>query len=90
MGWKISDIDLNKLSEDQRELINCIGIESYYKLAQYYGGSQIYIARPNALDKLKRNGMIIKEFEDGASYKEIAVKYGLTTVWVRKIISGEA
>ncbi len=90
MGWKISDIDLNKLSEDQRELAECIGIENYYKLAQYYGGSQIYIARPNTIDKQKRNRMIIREFEQGSSYKEIAGKYGLTTVWVRKIISGEA
>lgn len=90
MGWKISDIDLNKLSEDQRELAECIGIESYCKLLQYYGGSHIYIPKPNTINKLERDRMIIEEYAKGASYREIAIKYGLTTIWVRKIISGEA
>lgn len=89
MESKLSNFDANKLSEDQKNIIECIGIESYYKLTQYYGGSSIYIARPNAIDRQKRDKMIIDEFNKGASYKELASKYRLSTVWVRKIVNGE-
>lgn len=87
---KLSDFDINKLSEEQKELVKCIGIESYYKLTQQYGGSSVYIARPAIIDRQERNRMIINEFEKGLSYREIAVKYGLTAFWVKQIISGEA
>lgn len=89
MGSELTNFDVSKLSEDQQDIIECIGIESYYKLTQYYGGSSIYIARPDAIDKQKRNKMIIDEFNKGASYKELALKYGLSTVWVRNIADGK-
>ncbi len=89
MEIELSKIDTSKLSEDQKDIVNCIGIESYYKLSQYYGGSQIYVARPNAIDKKIRNEMIIDEFDRGASYKELALKYGLSTVWIRNIVDGK-
>lgn len=87
---ELSKFDTNKLSEDQKDIAECIGIESYYKLTRYYGGSSIYIARPDSIDNQKRNEMIINEFNNGASYKELALKYGLSTVWIRNIVNGNA
>lgn len=89
MDKKMSNFDVSKLSDDQRDIAECIGIDSYYKLTQYYGGSSIYIARPDVIDKQKRNEMIIAEFNQGASYKKLALKYGLTTVWIRNIVNGK-
>lgn len=90
MNDNLTNIDVNQLSEDQKSIAECIGIESYYKLTQNYGGSSIYVARPNTIDKQRRNLMIINEFQKGASYKELALKYGLTTIWVRNIVNGKA
>ena len=33
--------------------------------------------------------MIIDEFNNGATYRELAIKYGLTAVWVRNIVDGK-
>lgn len=90
MNDKLTNFDVSQLSEDQKNIAECIGIESYYKLTQSYGGSSIYVARPNTIDKQRRNLMIINEFNKGASYKELALKYGLTTIWVRNIVNGKA
>jgi len=89
MDSNLSDFDVSHLSEDQKNIAECIGLESYYKLTQHYGGSSIYVARPNTIDKQKRNRMIINDFNKGASYKELALKYGLTTIWVRNIVNGK-
>ncbi|MFV0342754.1 MAG: Mor transcription activator family protein [Anaerocolumna sp.] len=82
-------INLYELSEDQRELANCIGVEGYYKLTKRYGGSSIYIARPDAIDRQSRNDKIIQEYEQGATYKQLASKYRLSTVWIRNIVDGK-
>lgn len=87
MNNNLFNIDVSKLAEDQKDIVECIGIESYYKLTQYYGGSQIYIARPTAIDKQKRNKMIIEEFNKGVGYRQLAIKYNLTETWVRMIVA---
>lgn len=51
--------------------------------------SSIYISRADSIDKKCRNRMIIDEFNNGATYKELAIKYGLTVVWVRNIVDGK-
>ena len=89
MSSELSNFDVSKLSEDQKDIVECIGVESYYKLMQYYGGSSIYIPRPSVVDKQMRNKMIVEEFNKGASYKELALKYGLTTIWIRNIVDGK-
>lgn len=83
------NFDTSKLSEDQRDIVECIGIESYNKLARQYGGSSVYIARADVIDKQHRNKMIIDDFNNGATYRELAIKYGLTTVWIRNIVDGK-
>lgn len=86
MHNELAELDVSKLSRDQQDIIGCIGIESYYKLTKNYGGSTIYIAKSCAIDVQKRNKKIISEFRKGASYKELAVKYGLSTIWIRNIV----
>lgn len=85
----LQNFDVRQLSEDQRDIVECIGIENYYKLTKRYGGSSIYISRADSIDKKCRNRMIIDEFNNGATYRELAIKYGLTAVWVRNIVDGK-
>jgi len=79
-------INQYELSEDQRELANCIGIENYYKLIKEYGGSMIYIAKPGVIERQRRNDMIIQEYEQGAAYRQLANKYHLSSVQIRNIV----
>lgn len=89
MSDKKTNFDISVLSEDQKDIIECVGIEGYCKLSERFGGGAIYIQKSHALNKQKRNEMIIKEYDEGNSYKNIAKKYQLSEVWVRKIIAGE-
>lgn len=89
MSNKKTDFNISDLSEDQQDIIECIGIENYYKLSERFGGGAIYIQKPHALNRKKRNEMIINEYNEGNSYRNIAAKYNLTEVWVRNIIAGK-
>lgn len=85
----LSNIDINKLQGNQQDIVECIGIESYYKLAERFGGGNIYIARVDAIDKQQRNAMIISEYKKGVTYRELAIKYRLSEVWIRNIVDGK-
>ncbi len=82
-------IDVKNLSDEQRAVIDCIGMDNYRKLAATFGGGFIYISKPLPIDRESRNEEIIREYNNGNSYKNIARKYQLSEVWVRKIIAGE-
>lgn len=89
MGDNKMNFDISALSEDQKDIIECIGIENYYKLSVRFGGGVIYIQKPQALTRKKRNEIIIKEYKEGKSCRDIARKYHLTEMWVRNIVSGK-
>lgn len=89
MEKKLSDFDFSALRENQQEIIDCIGLESYYKLSEWFGGSTIYVARANAIvSTQQRNEMIIEDFKNGATYRELAAKYNLSETWIRNIVAG--
>lgn len=89
MERSLLNFDISKLQESQQDIIECIGIESYYKLAKRFGGGTLYIARVDKIDKKQRNKMIINEYKNGATYRELAVKYNLTAIWIRNIVDGK-
>lgn len=90
MDNKNISINIHKLTDDQRVIAECIGVESYYKLSQTFGGSSIYIARPGIIAQRElRNASIIEDFNNGLSYRDLAYKYGLSDVWIRNIIDGK-
>lgn len=51
-------INLDDLVGTQREIAETIGIESYIKLCQTFGGDTIYIQKYSELQKLERNAEI--------------------------------
>lgn len=77
-------IQADDLDADQRELAELIGIDVYRELVRVYGGTSVYIPKPESIEKAVRDKIINEEF-DGANYKELAKKYGLTEAWVRII-----
>lgn len=60
-----------QLSGDKRELVNVVGLDAYKKLVQHYGGSYIYINKPDTVTRKERNTEIRKKF-NGSNYCQLA------------------
>ena len=66
------------------ELKDVIGPEAAKSLVESYAGTNIYF--PKRIVKKLRNRQIRKEFGDGASYRELALRHGLSERRVRGIL----
>ncbi len=84
----LENVRLEDLEEEQRDVAGLIGLDNYKKLMAEYGGVSIYIPKVDRLERLERNDRIKAEF-DGYNFRELAVKYGLTEVSIRSIVSEE-
>lgn len=76
---------VENLTEDQKRVAELVGYETYQSMIEVYGGSYIYIPKPDKFDRVARNEKIISEF-DGYNFHELAIKYGLTDVTIRGIV----
>ena len=74
-----------QLSGEQRELAEIIGIDAYRKLVMNYRGTNLYIPKWESILKEVRNKEIRKSFT-GSNYLELARKYELSEMPIRRII----
>lgn len=79
-------LKLNELKEEQRDLAETIGLESYVKLLLKFGGNNLYIPKVDKLIVSIRNRLIIDEF-NGKNYSSLSYKYNLSKNAIRQIIS---
>jgi hypothetical protein len=77
MGMKDGNEDFELVQE-------LIGVEEAQKLIKSFGGSFIYIPKNNII--IERHQSIKQEFCNGASYNELALKYGYTKNYIRRIL----
>ena len=77
-----------QLSGSSKELADVIGVEAYKKLVQHFGGSYIYINKPDTLTRNERNIEIRKKF-NGSNYCQLAQEYQLTENRIRSIVKGD-
>ena len=82
----LDNLTLDDLDAEQRELADCIGIEAYKKLVRNYAGSCVYIRKPDTVTVNIRNEKIKKEF-NGYNYLELAKKFNLSEISIRRIVS---
>lgn len=68
------------------DIVDEIGIVGFIKLCKLCGGTSIYIPTENSLVKPIRN-RVIRESFDGGNYKELARKFNVSEVQIRKIIA---
>lgn len=87
MNEVIEKLTYGDLDEEQKELVDIIGLEAYKQLLQYYGGSSIYIPKTDALERRIRNEKICQEYQKTRNTKVLSVKYGLTENQIRNIIA---
>jgi len=82
----MKELNPEVLPEPYRKLTSFIGLEHTMKLAEEFQGTTLYFAKLDSTLKLIRDKKIREEF-NGGNHKELAVKYGLTEAWVRKILA---
>ena len=78
-------IQPDDLNEEQQHLAELIGLDIFANLVQVFGGTNIYIPKPEAFGRSVRNEKIRQEY-NGRNIKSLAVKYGLTEIWIRNIL----
>ena len=74
-----------QLSDDKKELAKIIGLEAYKKLVQHFGGSYIYVNKPDTVVRSERNAEICRKF-NGSNYSQLATEYNLTENRIRSIL----
>lgn len=79
-------IGSEELPEPYRTISYTIGVGNTLKLAELYQGTGLYLPKLDGYLRKLRDDKIREEF-DGGNYKDLAHKYKLTEVWVRKVIS---
>lgn len=83
-------LKLDDLREEQKQIAEVIGMENYLSLTRMFGGTNIYIAKAEEIVKRNERDEKIREEFDGSNYARLAIKYGLTEVWIRNIVSEKA
>lgn len=91
-GW-FNEPDLKKCHEgcDSLEtfldVLSLVGADGAWKLVGEYGGSQIYIPKVAKIFRPIRDNLLREEFDEGASYQNLARKYDLSVSHVRNILA---
>lgn len=81
----LDQVQMEHLGEEARRIASLVGIEGFKKLVREYGGTCIYVPKIEGVEKEVRDKLIKEEF-DGSNTKELALKYGLSEVWIRNIV----
>jgi Mor family transcriptional regulator len=87
VNWT-KDITPELLPEPYQTLAREIGLPHTLKLADLYQGTGFYLPRLDRTLAKIRNQRIREEF-NGANHKELAIKYGITTQWIYKILEDQ-
>ncbi len=65
------------------QIASITGEDDAFKICQMFAGEQILF--PKSIIRLKRNYDIRKEYRAGKTYRELSIKYNLTTRQIRII-----
>jgi Mor family transcriptional regulator len=69
-----------------RELIELVGFDIAMEISRAFGGTNLYIPKPDSIDRIERNQQIVAEF-NGNNYKALALKHDLTEQSIINIIN---
>lgn len=85
-AW-IKGITIEDVPCQYHDMINAIGLEAFLSLMQSHGGTYYYIPKADQVLRKVRDDKIKTEFR-GGNYKQLAIKYGLTEITIRRIVEG--
>lgn len=78
--------DLKDAHPATLQAINAIGVDAFVEMSHAAGGISIYVPKFESVIAAARNRLILKEF-DGGNYAALAIRYGISEVWVRQIVN---
>lgn len=81
----LNDITEEMLPEAHRKLAGVIGVEATLKLCEVYGGLQMYVPVMDGVYSVAR-ARLIRAAYNGMNTSQLALKYGLSTRGVQKIV----
>lgn len=85
----IKKLQIEDLPPEQATLAELIGFDVYKVLVQNYAGTGFYIPTQESLLVRVRDRMIKADYEAGVSYRELALRYGISQAWTRKIVQSD-
>ncbi len=80
------EIDIEDLPPEYRDLADDIGLDSALRLVEARGGEGLYVPTADKICRAARDRAIRADREAGMSLRDIKRKYGLTMVWIRRIL----
>ena len=83
----LSEIDPKELGGIMGQIAELIGLEATLKLAQTFGGANLYIPKPDLLLASMRDRRIRDEYRQGKTVRELALRYNLSESWVREVLA---
>lgn len=84
----LADTTMDDLPESCQPIVDIIGMEHFFELADYAQGDALYIPKTESIVAPARNRRIKKEW-NGYNTRELADKYGLTPNRIRSILKDE-
>jgi Mor family transcriptional regulator len=75
---------MNDNNETFEQLADIVGEEAARQVAASFAGTSLYIPKGIAVAECYK--LIRKEFEEGATYRDLSSKYGYTETHIRNII----
>lgn len=82
----LDGLQLEDLNEVWQQIAGIIGMENVRKLFTDFPGSYVYVPKQDDLERNNRNKSICAEF-NGHNFRELAKKYDLTEISIRRIVS---
>lgn len=80
------NISIDQLSETQQLVDSVIGLEQFECLIRAFGGTFVYVPKPDEFLRSTRNARIREEY-DGGNIRALALQYGLTEMQIRNILA---
>lgn len=71
--------------DNYRRIVDAIGVSQALEIIKASGGITQYIPMYDSVTAAARDRLIVQEF-NGGNYQELALKYGITEVWVRNVV----
>ncbi len=82
----ISKLSIEDLPHQLQPVAKVIGVDSAIKLASSLGGTGVYVPKVDSVMAKVRDSLIMEQF-NGHNYRDLALKFGLTEVWIRQIVN---
>lgn len=79
----------NSENETVQLFISVLGTEKALALIMAAGGAQLYIPSIETISREERNTQIYQEFINGATYKELHIKYKCSEKTIREIVNNK-